>query len=187
MTVEVETKLKVESLVPAREALEHRRGVFVVAARQRDLFYDMPDGWFRAADSVVRIRRWDVQRGRPMPSKLTYKGSRQPGRMKRRREIEVTVQDPEAAGRLLESLGFTCVSVIEKRRERWELGPCRVELDEVPYLGTFVEIEGPGEAAIAEVQRELGLASLPHVDAGYVSMLIKYCEARNLPVGYITF
>ena len=39
----------------------------------------------------------------------------------------------------------------------WKLGGCTVELDELPHLGTFVEIEGPSEAAILKVRDQLQL------------------------------
>ena len=187
MSVEIEAKLKVESLEPVRERLVAADAEFLRAVTERNLHFDSADGRLRAADSVLRIRSVVVHRGAEAPSKLTYKGARLPGKVKRRTEIELDIADAPTAGRLLEALGFTLVSEIEKRRETWRLGSCHVELDEVPYLGTFVEIEGPDEKAIAVVQEALGLAHLSHIKEGYVALLLDHCRRNNLPIRQIAF
>ena len=187
MSVEIEAKLKVASLASVRDRLSEAGATFIRAAAECDLHYDSPDGRFRAADSVLRIRSLTVHRGSAAASTLTYKGPRLPGRFKCRPEVELRISDAEAATRLVEALGFILISTIEKRRETWELLGCRVELDEVPYLGTFVEIEGPDEDRIADVQRTLDLADFPHVEEGYVTLLFGYCRENNLPIDNITF
>jgi adenylate cyclase class 2 len=187
MSVEIEAKLKVESLDPVRERLKAAGAEFVRAVTERNLHYDSADGRLRAGDSVLRIRSVVVHRGAEAPSTLTYKGARLPGKVKRRTEIELEIAAPEAAGRLLEALGFTLMSEIEKRRETWRLGGCHVELDEVPYLGTFIEIEGPDEGAIAAVQNTLGLAHLSHIQEGYVALLLEHCRRNHLPIRRIGF
>jgi adenylate cyclase class IV len=37
-------------------------------------------------------------------------------------------------------------------------------------LGDFVEIEGPNNEEIADVQRSLGLAKLPHIEKSYAQL-----------------
>ncbi|UCG15266.1 MAG: class IV adenylate cyclase [Phycisphaerales bacterium] len=187
MSVEIEAKLKVASLAPVRDRLGQAGARFIRTAAERDLHYDSPDGRFRAADSVLRIRSLTVHRGTAAASTLTYKGPRLPGRFKCRPEVELEISDAGAAARLVEALGFILISTIEKRRETWELLGCRVELDEVPYLGTFVEIEGPDESRIADAQQTLDLADLPHVKEGYVTLLFGYCRKNNVPIDSITF
>jgi adenylate cyclase class IV len=46
-------------------------------------------------------------------------------------------------------------------------------LDNLPQLGTFVEIEGPGEKEIEIVQKELELDSLPHIHESYAHLIEK--------------
>ena len=94
---------------------------------------------------------------------------------------------------MLEELGFVPIFRYQKRRESWRLGECRVELDEPPRIGLFVEIEGPDEGAIHSVQAKLGLGGLKDVPTSYVGMLVAYCEANgiadrvlNLPEGGAT-
>jgi predicted adenylyl cyclase CyaB len=187
MSVEVEAKLKVDSHDPVRSRLHDTGAEHIGAGLESDCHYDSVDGRLRASDSVLRIRSVRSTDGEPPGATLTYKGPRLPGRLKRRPEIQTEITDPDAAGRLLEALGFVPISTIEKRRESWRLLDCRVELDEVPHLGTFVEIEGPDEERISHAQRALGLDHLEHVTPGYVALLFDYCRKHGLPVDRITF
>ena len=44
-------------------------------------------------------------------------------------------------------------------------------LDELPLVGTFVEIEGPDSGTIAHVQEILGLSRVPHTMDSYASLI----------------
>ncbi len=46
-------------------------------------------------------------------------------------------------------------------------------MDELPLLGSFLEIEGPDDKKIADVQKNLGLANLPHITESYASLVAK--------------
>jgi len=111
---------------------------------------------------------------------MTFKGPPKPGAFKTREEVEVKVEDADAAGEVLERLGFARRLEYEKRRERWRLGGCIVELDEPARLGLFVEIEGPGDKSIRNVQERLGLGALEHVSTSYVEMVARYCEEHRV-------
>ena len=70
---------------------------------------------------------------------------------------------------ILAAMGFEKSLIVRKRRSSYRLGRCRVELDEVPLLGKFIEVEGPSTAAV-ERAMHLGLTG-ERVTAGYVTML----------------
>ena len=53
----------------------------------------------------------------------------------------------------------------------WKVDGCEVCLDELPRLGTFVEVEGPDEDAITGVLEKLDLQNEPHITQSYASML----------------
>jgi adenylate cyclase class IV len=61
--------------------------------------------------------------------------------------------------------------VVEKKRRVWRLGDCEIALDRLPLLGDFVEIEGPDDEKIADAQRSLGLADLPHIIESYAALV----------------
>jgi adenylate cyclase class 2 len=102
---------------------------------------------------------------------VTYKGPRAPGPIKKREEIEVAVDDPGHATKLFESLGYSITLSFEKRRETWKLNDCTVELDELPVLGTYVEIEGPSEASVLAIRSQLGLDDHPTITDPYIALL----------------
>ena len=59
------------------------------------------------------------------------------------------------------------------------LDSCRVELDEIPHLGRFVEIEGPSDEVVMKVREKLGLGSLTLIKASYVAMLSAHLQERG--------
>ena len=68
-------------------------------------------------------------------------------------------------------LGYQHVLSFEKRRIRYELDGCNVEMDELPIIGRFVEIEGSSEEAVIAVRTKLGLADEPIIRSSYIAML----------------
>ena len=111
---------------------------------------------------------------------MTFKGPVVPGPFKSREEIETGIEDPMAAATLVDRLGFEAILIYEKRRESWSIGSCRIELDELPHLGLFVEIEGPDNSSIADVRDRIGLAGATHERASYIGLLLAHCKAHGL-------
>ena len=109
------------------------------------------------------------------------------GKIKSRMETEVDVSDAQAATQLLIALGFTPTLSFQKKRVRWELEDCLVELDTLPHLGHFVEIEGGSEAAIMAVREKLGLSDQPLIRTSYIAMLATYLTENHLRVDKVTF
>lgn len=115
-----------------------------------------------------------------MRAALTFKGPQQSGALKAREEYEVEVGDGVMLVEVLHRLGFETVLWYEKRRESWRLGDCRIELDEPPQLGLFVEIEGPDEECIRAVQRDLLLHDEQLIRDSYVQLLADYCREKGV-------
>jgi len=178
MALEIEAKLKVESHGPVRDALKREQATRLGVIEQTDVFFDRPDGSLRASGYALRVRS-EARSDEARPSAvLTVKGPVRPGAYKTREEIELALPDAQQGRRLVTLLGFVEVFVLQKRRERWQLGACRVELDELPRLGTFVEIEGPSDAAVGGVQRRLGLQGLTHIANSYLGLVQTLIESH---------
>ena len=177
--VEIEAKIRVGDHLAVRAACERNGGEFVGKYVETNWILDRAGGSLRAAGCGLRVREMEVLKGAPAGATLTYKGARHAGRLKEREEIEVGVGDAGAMLSLLEKVGFVTVLHYRKRRERWIVDGCRVELDEVPMLGAYVEIEGESEVAIVEVQGRLGLGGAPHEPASYVRLLLERCAAMG--------
>ncbi|MFI7666599.1 class IV adenylate cyclase [Nocardia sp. NPDC049526] len=82
-------------------------------------------------------------------------------------EIETTVGDLDAMAEILAHLGLREVRYQENFREEWQLGDVVFDLDTWPDLPTFLEIEGPDEAA---VRRAANLLSLNYAEARFGSV-----------------
>ena len=170
MDLEIEAKIKVDSHDAVRARLKEMGAVYLGKARETNRILDRKKK-LRKAGCGLRVRQIEVLDGDPGSSSITFKGSVQPSDLKVRSEINVGVNDAEAAARIFEALGFEPFIIFEKIRESWQLGDCRIELDEVPLLGTFVEIEGPSESAVNKTKSELGFNDAKTITQSYVKML----------------
>jgi predicted adenylyl cyclase CyaB len=187
MAVEVEAKLKVDSHEAVRARLIDARAQCLGRVLETNQMFDSADRTLLANDSGLRVRVCGVQEGEAPPATMAYKGPKQPSPLKQREEIEITLDDPAAGRRLLERLGFVEVLCFEKRRESWRLDDCHVELDELPHLGRYVEIEGPDEQAVRRTQEALGLAGHTLIHDTYIALLVEHCQQNGLPAEQITF
>lgn len=179
MPVEIEAKMKVDDLAAIRRRLKQQGAQRIRQVVETNTFFDRPDRGLRSSDRGLRVRRMLNVDSASESAVMTFKGPRQPGPLKSREELEITVDDPQTAILLLERLGFQTTLAFEKRRESWTLQNCQVELDELPYLGSFVEIEGPDEQSVQDVRKLLELADSPMIQASYISMLSDYVEQSS--------
>lgn len=180
MATEIELKVRVESHAPVRERLKALGGEFVGTVIERNTMLDRADGSLRASGCGLRVRSTTVLEGKNPGSKITFKGPSQSSALKCREEVEARVESGDDAIAVLVRLGFRRSVEYHKKRERWRLDDCIVELDEPARLGLFVEIEGPGEEAIRQVQKRLELDALQHIPSSYVDMTIRYCQEHGI-------
>ena len=187
MAVEIELKVKVRGHDELRQRLRDVGASLAGKVLERNIFFEISDHSLTKADRGLRLRTSTNQQAGECRHILTYKGPRQPGALKRREELELRVEDANDARALLEALGFRIDLEFEKRRESWMLECCRVELDELPELGTFVEVEGPSEADVLAVQQRLGLAELPLIRESYARLVAHHLKSRAVPKAILCF
>ena len=180
MIIETEAKLRVDSHEPLRDRLRALGATFIEKVVERNVILDRPDGSLRKQGCGLRIRSTVQEDGGDTRVTLTFKGRPLQGPFKKREEIEVHISDAKAASAMLERLGFVAILHYQKRRESWSWKGCRIELDDPPHIGKFVEIEGPDEDAIRSAKSELGLGDVPHTRESYVRMLLEYCREHGL-------
>src|SRR5258706_8886414 len=174
MPVEIEAKIKVEDLAATRTRLESLNAKFVGDFSEINVIFDTEDRALLAEDKGLRVRTAKNLKTQAEICTVTYKGPRRHGAMKSREETEMKVESFTAATHLLQQLMFTQVLSFEKKRQSWELGGCKIELNQLPHLGCFVEIEGASEKAIQKVQESLGLGQSPIVKTAYVGLMMTY-------------
>ena len=121
----------------------------------------------QSRSAVLRLRRVSGK------STLTFK-KRLPGpsAIKKQREEETQIADPEAMEAILEALGFTPALIYEKRRQTWRLGKAEIVIDVLPF-GLFMEIEGRARD-IKAVERKLDMPGLRAEQATYPQLTAKH-------------
>jgi adenylate cyclase, class 2 len=187
MPVELEAKLKVDSHEPVRARLAEAGARALGRVLEVNTLYDDSANTLFRGDRGLRVREAHDEANGAATALITYKGPRQPGQFKSREEINLDVASASGADALLIGLGYRPVLRFQKRRESWMLDNCHVELDELPHLGLFVEIEGADEASIGAVRDRLGLTAAHAVNETYIAMLAEYCRSHGLGVDDIRF
>ncbi len=192
---EIEAKYRFCDHRRLRVALVRNGAAFIGAVVQRDTYFDTPGGRLREAECGLRLRvsaapsphGGDEAGGGDESGIITWKGpSEKDRRFKVRTEVEVSVDSAVAAVRLLEGLGFEKVFVLEKRRATYRFGGCLVELDTLPLIGDFVEIEGPDRRSIAKAADAIGIAG-EHIPEPYLHLLLDHCRETGIPFESATF
>src|SRR4051812_33718780 len=187
MPIEIEAKMKVPDLAAVRAKLQECGATPAGEALETNMFFDTEDRSLLAADEGLRLRQKKDLHDDSESFTITFKGPRQHGQLKSRDETELSVANGKDAVALLERLGFMKVLSFEKKRESWKLDGCSVELDDLPYLGVFVEIEGPKEETVLKVREKLALADRALVKASYIAMLMTYLQEHGHTQRVVTF
>lgn len=185
MAVEIEAKLRVQNFEQVRSRLVECNAAEVGQFLETNIFFDTVDRSLLSADCGLRLRRNHNVATGDETLIITHKGPRETGPVKSREETELEVAREDAAIQLLAQLGYEVIIRFEKRRQSFDLDDCRVELDEMPRLGCFVEIEGPSVESVQAAQRRLHLEHQPHERHAYVALLMGRLqetrdESRNI-------
>jgi adenylate cyclase class 2 len=186
MSTEIEAKMKVDDFTPIRAKLQSQGAIREGAEFEVNSFFDAPDQHLRKQDRGLRIRIATDESGKSHCT-VTMKGPLQKGPFKNREELEFTASDPEPVRAIFENLGYHLTLSFDKRRESWDFMNCSIVLDELPYLGKFVEIEGKTENAIASARQALGLADHPSISSGYIALLSRYLDEHRISERHIHF
>lgn len=179
MPIELEIKLRVASHEPVQRRLIECGAARIGPAVETNWILDRADRTLRNQGCGLRVRLAEAEDGTHTGT-MTFKGPRASGPFKAREELEIKISDAAMCVEVLSLLGYSPVLKYQKRRESWQLGACRIELDEPARLGRFVEIEGPDQAAIIEAQRRLGLAEAPVEPASYVELVMALCKESGI-------
>ena len=185
--IEIEAKVQVSDVGLLQQRIADSGGTLVGEHLEINTYFDTTSGSLRSTDQGLRVRVEQGQDSRASRVTMSHKGPRVHGRLKTRAETELVVSDARGALEFLSVLGYSRVLTFEKRRRRWRLDDCVVDVDTVPYLEDFVEIEGPSEQSVLAVRRKLGLDDAPLIQASYVSMLWTYLAEHRINIDVVSF
>ncbi len=183
--LEIELKLKVDSLEPTITKLKQLGAKFEGDFLQTDSYYDDSEDSLVNSDRCLRIRKHKNHLGEAI--ELTYKGARENHRFKSRREIGLKVEKAEELAAVFKHLGYRERLTFEKKRSLWEFADCKIALDELPLLGKFIEIEGPNDILIEDIQKQLGLGNLTHIPQSYAHLMEEAIKKTGIKTRKITF
>jgi len=207
MPRETEIKLKIDNAKSFLRRLSKLGAKpSIPRTHELNLIFDTPDGGLAKHGQLLRIRTETpavASKKSPSRTLLTFKSP--PDQLaigapatpadrhhKVREEIELVLADAAALQKIFEGLGLRGWFRYEKFRTTYKL-PARhswarnllIEFDETP-LGTFVELEGPGDA-IDRAARELGYSVKDFILKNYLVLYLDDCRRRSLPPGDMLF
>jgi adenylate cyclase, class 2 len=172
---EIEIKLRLpDKLEKIRRALrEQGFRVSKSRAHESNVLFDTPKRLLRSHGKLIRVRRVGVH------ALLTYKGPSEPGRYKKRHEVEMSFPDPDALEQILNEIGYHPIFRYEKFRTEYAQTSRsgKVMLDETP-LGNFLEVEG-SPRWIDRTAKLLGFSTADYITRSYGYLYLAYCRERR--------
>lgn len=190
MGIEIEIKLRLADPAAMREQLSVVGASPLGAVLENNTYFDAPDARLRRSDCGLRIRtmrpvggtvksKTGPSHAAPLRAVLTYKGPRRDGELKVRTEEEMTIGSPDTAQAILAALDYYPTLSFQKRRESFRLGEARIELDELPALGFFLEIEADDEETVQTARKALGLDDEPTITKNYIEMVAEHLADKS--------
>jgi adenylate cyclase class 2 len=116
------------------------------------VMYDFPDRRLRDSDVVVRLRSMGGKYILGAKTGLTY------SRVKSAHEHELVVDDPECLENILAAIGLEPRRRFVKHRIAYALGSCHVDIDKLPGIPTYLEIEAPNQRKLFPFLERLGFS-----------------------------
>ena len=183
MMTEIEAKFKIHNPAEVREKLLSCQAEYIQTVLQEDAYLDTDERQLYSNDTGLRLRIVKKINPKGPDDKqiitLTYKGPRRKGDLKVREEQEVIVNSAETALAILARLGYYPTITFQKRRESFTLKNGRIELDELPQMGFFLEIEADDEQIVQSVRELLGLANSPTITKTYAELVAEYLNRNS--------
>lgn len=177
-----ETEIKIR--LGADEQLSHvlslcgslyGEGEFLI---QADEYYDTPEEALKAEDLTLRLRTINsVLRVAMKSSRVRITET-----MHKRIELEFTAADEAEVRGQIAKQGLVATAVYEKQRWRFRKDDCKVVVDKLPFIGTFVEIEAPTPKRIHSIINLLNLSTADAVASNYTELLEARFVELKLPL-----
>lgn len=146
--------------------------------QQLDEYYDTLDRQLKKLDLVVRIRTNGEKKTIALKSPRVELESGITNRI----ELEFISAEAEKVHEQLLKQGLRANESAEKERWTFIYQDCEIVLDRLPFIGAFLEIEGPSEKAIHEVVVLLQLSSHKVIRQNYGELMTAKFLELCLPV-----
>lgn len=183
--LEIETKFVIRDPDSLRDRLIALGARMLGRHLESNIRFDTAEHALTAKKQVLRLRH--LEEAGETSSVLTVKTPHDDGNptLAIRREVEMVVNDGEAAVAMLDILGFRPYWRYEKRRESYVYKDVEIVIDELP-IGWFAEMEGKPEAII-EVCAEIDLNISQGLKLSYSEIFDHVCSELDLKTPDLTF
>jgi adenylate cyclase, class 2 len=181
---ELEIKIQIDSEAHFSQVYDKCAALFGAPAshvKQLDEYYDTADKQLKQQDLVIRIRSFGDKQTIALKSPRVDL----PSGMNSRIELEFQAAESEEVQKQLHKQGLLPHEVSEKERWTFLYKECEIVLDRLPFIGSFVEIEGPSENEIHALVLLLNLSSYPVIRQNYGELMIQKFQLLGLPVSSI--
>ena len=181
MLFETEIKVKIkddkkfnEILVKCRSEA-HWAGEYSL---QRDEYYDTKEELLKETDMTVRLRMVSDE------ISVALKGPRQfiTDKMHKRIELEFKVANEDEIREQIHNNELLATAIIEKKRWPFKICDCLVVVDQLPFIGSFLEVEGDKTVSIEKVLSILEVSSKDAVRENYTELLEIVLPKFGLPI-----
>ena len=178
---EREIKLHYESPAAARAAVSALGATPFRGRRlQADALFDAEARTLSSRGQVLRVR---IENGRSL---VTFKSPAAHPTMKLREEYETGIGDAGTMIAVFEHLGLRIWFRYEKYREEFQHDGAMIAVDETP-VGTFLEIEGPDDAAITRIATALGKSPADYILDSYRTLFVRHFAERGIDPTFMLF
>jgi len=181
---ELEIKIKIDSEEHFQLIYDSCKKLFgppISHVLQLDEYYDTPDGQLKKQDLVIRIR----SNGEKKTIALKSPRIDLPSGMTNRIELEFLSAEGEQVHEQLINQGLNPNEAAEKERWTFIYNDSEIVLDRLPFIGSFIEIEGPSEDAIHEIVHLLDLSSYQIIRKNYGELMMDKFRELQLPLTHI--
>lgn len=178
MAFETEIKIALGRKYNRSEILEKCMKKFGASTtvNQLDEYFDTKNQLLKINDFTVRLRQINDE------LLLAIKGPRMylDDKIHKRIELEFRVYNRQDIDKQIKSHSLNATTVIEKTRWSFESGDVQISVDRLPFIGSFIEIQGSYEN-IKRVVSELELTEDDAVAQNYTELLEDYFSKHGIP------
>ena len=145
---------------------------------QRDEYFDTHEENLKEQDFTVRFRSANGN------LKVALKGPRiyLPGNVYQRIELEFSAANERRFANNSRRQGLTATAILEKQRWVFSSEHAEIAIDRLPFIGSFIEVEGHTPSAIETVLTSLQLSSKDAVRENYSELLEAKFKEIGLPL-----
>lgn len=166
--IETEVKHKIKNKKELQKTKQKIKKIaeYKKTETEYNIVFDSPDFSLRKKGFLLRLRK-------DSKNTLTFKSKIKSKKFKKRQETEFQVKDFNKTKKIIEKKGFIPVFVYEKKRTYFDFNGTEIQIDELPFIGFYLEIEGT-EKGIKETEKKLGLKEKNRKTTNYLQLFVEW-------------